>query len=126
LREPSCHYNLKRKTDAYIPAEEIKHNQKTGPAPKGKIPMDLPLPDLMKRKLRITGVSIVMILSFFIVLGQWIITKNIGYAWITAHLVVLTLSISMWLYLLSGTYPFSEPCQNICSPWEKFNKDGDY
>ncbi|MFA4884423.1 MAG: transposase, partial [Desulfotomaculaceae bacterium] len=43
---------LKRKTDAYIPAEKIKHNQKPEPAPRGRIPVDLPLPDLMKRKLR--------------------------------------------------------------------------
>lgn len=43
---------LKRKTDAYIAAERIKHNQKPEPAPRGRIPVDLPLPDLMRRKLR--------------------------------------------------------------------------
>jgi len=43
---------LKRKTDAYIPAEKIKHNQKPEPAPRGRIPVDLPLPDLMRRKMR--------------------------------------------------------------------------
>lgn len=35
---------LKRKTDAYIPAEKTKHNKKPEPAPKGRIPVDLPLP----------------------------------------------------------------------------------
>ncbi|HAG08635.1 MAG TPA: IS5/IS1182 family transposase, partial [Desulfotomaculum sp.] len=43
---------LRNKIDAYIPGERIKHNQKPEPAPKGRIPVDLPLPDLMKRKLR--------------------------------------------------------------------------
>jgi len=46
------HKFLESKIDAYIPAERIKHNQKPEPAPKGRIPVDLPLPDLMKRKLR--------------------------------------------------------------------------
>lgn len=43
---------LKYKTDAYIPGERVKHNQAPEPAPKGRIPVDLPLPDLMRRKLR--------------------------------------------------------------------------
>lgn len=42
---------LKYKTDAYIPSGKTKHNHGSGPAPKGRIPVDLPLPDLMKRKL---------------------------------------------------------------------------
>lgn len=52
--------------------------------------------------LLITGVSIVMLISFVIVLGLWIVNKNTAYAWIVAHLAVLSLSNSMWLYLLSG------------------------
>ena len=44
--------HLKGKTDAYIPGERIKHNQKPEPAPKGRIPVDLPLPERMRRKLR--------------------------------------------------------------------------
>ena len=43
---------LRYKTDAYIPGERLKHNQVPEPAPKGRIPVDLPLPDLMRRKLR--------------------------------------------------------------------------
>jgi len=42
---------LKNKTDAYIPSGKTKHSHEQGPAPKGRIPVDLPLPDLMKRKL---------------------------------------------------------------------------
>jgi len=41
---------LKRRTDAYIPGEKIKHNQTPEPAPKGRILVDLPLADLMRRK----------------------------------------------------------------------------
>ncbi|MFZ5644898.1 MAG: hypothetical protein ACOY46_15035 [Bacillota bacterium] len=52
--------------------------------------------------LLITGISIVMLLSFIIVLGQWIITKNSAYSWIVAHLVVLSVSLSRWLHLLNG------------------------
>ncbi|MGB9825642.1 MAG: IS1182 family transposase [Desulfofundulus sp.] len=43
---------LKGKIDAYIPGERIKHNEKPEPAPKGRIPVDLPLPERMRRKLR--------------------------------------------------------------------------
>jgi len=43
---------LKGKTDAYIPGEKVKHNCTPEPAPKGRIPVDLPLPDRMRRKLR--------------------------------------------------------------------------
>ncbi|WP_166512887.1 IS1182 family transposase, partial [Desulfallas thermosapovorans] len=43
---------LKGKTDAYIPGQRIKHNQELEPAPRGRIPVDLLLPDRMKRKLR--------------------------------------------------------------------------
>lgn len=43
---------LKGKTDAYIPGERIKHNQETEPAPRGRIPVDLSLPERMRRKLR--------------------------------------------------------------------------
>lgn len=50
----------------------------------------------------IIGVSMVMLLSFLLVLGQWMITKNTDYVWIIAHLAVLSLSISRWVYLLSG------------------------
>lgn len=50
----------------------------------------------------IMGVCIVMLLSFIIVIGQWIVTKNFAYSWIVAHLIVLSLSISRWIYLLSG------------------------
>jgi len=49
----------------------------------------------------IAGVCVVMFLSFFIVIGQWVVTKNSAYGWITAH-VVLSLSIYRWIYLLSG------------------------
>jgi len=42
---------LRYKTDAYIPKGKIKHSHEPDPAPKGRIPVDLPLPDLMKRKL---------------------------------------------------------------------------
>lgn len=52
--------------------------------------------------LLIAGVSIVMLLSFVIVIGQWIVTKNTAYSWIAAHLAALSLSISRWLYLLNG------------------------
>lgn len=43
---------LKNKVDAYIPGEKIAHSHKPEPAPRGRIPVDLPLPDLMRRKLR--------------------------------------------------------------------------
>ncbi|MFZ5633677.1 MAG: IS1182 family transposase [Bacillota bacterium] len=43
---------LNGKTDAYIPGEKIKHHCTPEPAPKGRIPVDLPLPDRMRRKLR--------------------------------------------------------------------------
>ena len=52
--------------------------------------------------LLVAGVCVVMFLSFFIVIGQWVVTKNSAYGWITAHLVVLSLSIYRWIYLLSG------------------------
>jgi transposase len=43
---------LKGKTDAYIPGEKVKHNCLTEPAPRGRIPVELPLPERMRRKLR--------------------------------------------------------------------------
>jgi len=43
---------LRYKTDAYIPGERVKHNDKPVSAPRGKIPVDLPLPKHMRRKLR--------------------------------------------------------------------------
>jgi len=43
---------LNGKIDAFIPGEKIKHNQIPEPAPRGRIPVDLPLPDRMRRKLR--------------------------------------------------------------------------
>jgi len=43
---------LKGKIDAYIPGEKVKHNQVPEPAPRGRIPVDLPLTDRMKRKLK--------------------------------------------------------------------------
>ncbi|MFZ5646786.1 MAG: IS1182 family transposase [Bacillota bacterium] len=43
---------LHGKTDSYIPGEKMKHNSTPEPAPKGRIPVDLPLPDRMRRKLR--------------------------------------------------------------------------
>lgn len=49
--EPNLEW-LKGKTDAYIPGKRIKHNEPPEPPPRGRIPVDLPLPDLMKRKLR--------------------------------------------------------------------------
>lgn len=52
--------------------------------------------------LLVAGVCVVMFLSFFIVIGQWVVTKNSAYGWIVAHLVVLSLSIYRWIYLLSG------------------------
>lgn len=52
--------------------------------------------------LLIAGVSMVMLLSFIIASGQWIKTKNHAYAWIAAHLVVLSLSISRGIQLLNG------------------------
>ena len=50
----------------------------------------------------IAGVCVVIFLSFFIVIGQWVVTKYSAHGWITAHLVVLSLSIYRWIYLLSG------------------------
>lgn len=52
--------------------------------------------------LLITGVSVVIILSFIIVTGLWVLTKITAYAWIIAHLVFLSLSISRWIYLLGA------------------------
>lgn len=52
--------------------------------------------------LLITGVSTVMLLCFIIVFVQLLVTKNTAYIWIIMHLVVLSLSISRWLYLLNG------------------------
>lgn len=43
---------VRRKTDAYIPGEKVKHHNQPEPAPRGRIPVDMALPDLMKRKLR--------------------------------------------------------------------------
>jgi hypothetical protein len=43
---------LQGKTDAYIPGERLKHNRTPEPVAKGRIPVDLPLPDRMRRKLR--------------------------------------------------------------------------
>ncbi len=50
----------------------------------------------------VIGVSTVMLVAFIITSGQWVVTKNAAHAWIVGHLVVLSLSIALWLYLLSG------------------------
>jgi hypothetical protein len=42
---------LKGKIDAYIPGGRNKHNEKPEPAPKDRIPVDLPLLERMRRKL---------------------------------------------------------------------------
>jgi len=48
------------------------------------------------------GVAVVMAAAFVIVGVQWVLTRHAGLMWIAAHLAVLSLSIALWLYLLSG------------------------
>jgi len=58
----------------------------------------------------IAGVCVVIFLSFFIVIGQWVVTKYSAHGWITAHLVVLS-------SVFTGGYTCSAAPTGPRAPW---------
>ena len=52
--EPNVKFLIREEIEAYIPPEKIKHSEwrNMPPAPKGRIPCDISIKDLMRRKLR--------------------------------------------------------------------------
>ena len=52
--EPNVKFLIREQIEAYIPPEKIKHSEwrNMQPAPRGRIPCDISIKDLMRRKLR--------------------------------------------------------------------------